>query len=118
MKGLAGIFAQQSKELQDVDLSKFQGGAVNGVGLIEAWKKGEIKFQYVGDEIILTWKPEEDRFGKAINIFNAISVKLDSKSEEYQKKFELCKGLKDLTEATISLCRKYQHFSSIINFLH
>jgi len=56
MKGLAGILAQQSKELQDVDLSKFQGGAVNGVGLIEAWKKGEIKFQYVGDEIEMYYK--------------------------------------------------------------
>jgi len=56
MKGLAGILAQQSKELQDVDLSKFQGGAVNGVGLMEAWKKGEIKFQYVGDEIEMYYK--------------------------------------------------------------
>ena len=60
MKGLAGILTQQSKELQDVDLSDYQGGAVNGVGLIEAWKKGEIKFQYVGDEIEMYYKKGDE----------------------------------------------------------
>lgn len=60
MKGLAGILTQQSKELQDVDLSDYQGGAVNGIGLMEAWKKGEIKFQYVGDEIEMYYKKGDD----------------------------------------------------------
>lgn len=56
MKGLAGILTQQSKEIQNVDQSDYQGGAVNGIGLIDAWKKGEIKFQYVGDEIEMYYK--------------------------------------------------------------
>lgn len=60
MKGLAGILTQQSKELQDVDLSDYQGGAVNGIGLMEAWKKGEIKFQYVGDEIEMYYKKGDE----------------------------------------------------------
>lgn len=60
MKGLAGILTQQSKEIQDVDLSEYQGGAVNGIGLMEAWKKGEIKFQYVGDEIEMYYKKGDE----------------------------------------------------------
>tara|TARA_S200002703_G_scaffold154954_1_gene158510 strand:- start:5635 stop:7290 length:1656 start_codon:yes stop_codon:yes gene_type:complete len=60
MKGLAGILTQQSKELQDVDLSDYQGGAVNGIGLMEAWKKGKIKFQYVGDEIEMYYKKGDE----------------------------------------------------------
>ena len=60
MRGLAGILTQQSKELQDVDLSDYQGGAVNGIGLMEAWKKGEIKFQYVGDEIEMYYKKGDE----------------------------------------------------------
>ena len=60
MKGLAGILTQQSKELQDVDLSDYQGGAVNGIGLMEARKKGKIKFQYVGDEIEMYYKKGDE----------------------------------------------------------
>lgn len=58
MKALGGILNQQSKEIQNVDLSKYQGEATNGVGLINAWKQGKIKFQYVGDEIEMYYPDE------------------------------------------------------------
>lgn len=53
MKNIGAILTQQSKEFDDANINQslYQGEAVGGLGLLNAWKQGKIKFSYVGDEI-------------------------------------------------------------------
>ena len=60
MKQIGAVLTQQSKEYKNFDKSKFQknGGVANG--LFDAYEKGEIKFQFVGDDIEMYYKNGED----------------------------------------------------------
>jgi hypothetical protein len=60
MKQIGVVLAQQSKEYKNFDKSKFQknGGVANG--LFDAYEKREIKFQFVGDDIEMYYKNDED----------------------------------------------------------
>jgi hypothetical protein len=60
MKQIGAVLSQQSKEYKNFDKSKFQknGGVANG--LFDAYEKGEVKFQFVGDDIEMYYKNGED----------------------------------------------------------
>ena len=46
-------------------------------------------YQFVGDEVVFTWKTKDDGSGKAITMFQAVRDRLTRKSEEYCTQFGL-----------------------------
>ncbi len=51
-------------------------------------------YQYVGDEIVLTWPSSEDKNGKGISLFNAIKYRFLLLRFEYEEKFGISPSFK------------------------
>jgi hypothetical protein len=60
MKQIGATLTQQSKEYKNFDKSKFQKNGGVADGLFDAYERGEVKFQFVGDDIEMYYKNGED----------------------------------------------------------
>lgn len=60
MKQIGAVLTQQSKEYKNFDKSKFQKNGGVADGLFDAYERGEVKFQFVGDDIEMYYKNGED----------------------------------------------------------
>ena len=77
-----------AEELGHTKYSRFLNCCFNDI--LEACKPYDFEvYQYVGDEIILTWLPKNDNNGKAIAIFESITKHLFLVRLKYQDKFSI-----------------------------
>lgn len=51
-------------------------------------------YQFVGDEVVLTWKIKDDTTGKAIEMYDAVNAKLEGESQIYRQQFGIAPKFK------------------------
>ena len=73
MKQIGAVLTQQSKEYKNFDKSQFQKNGGVAHDLFEAYEKGEVKFQFVGDDIEMYYLGGKD--GKELIVVDTENIK-------------------------------------------
>lgn len=105
MKQIGAVLTQQSKEYKNFDKSKFQKNGGVAHDLFQAYEKGEIKFQFVGDDIEMYYLGGKD--GKQLIVVDTDNIK-DGDFFNINEKYIIDENEKKQLTAGIQLTQGFQ----------
>jgi len=105
MKQIGAVLTQQSKEYKNFDKSQFQKNGGVAHDLFEAYEKGEVKFQFVGDDIEMYYLGGKD--GKELIVVDTENIK-DGDFFNINEKYIIDENEKKQLTAGIQLTQGFQ----------